>query len=108
MMNATRTWLVQRLSAAVLALYSLSAPLYVWLMHPADAQAWHRLFAAGAMRWATLIFVLAAIVHAWTGIHDILLDYVRAPRLRNALKNFAIMWLAGCAAAITIILWRLA
>ncbi len=107
-MNATRIWLIQRLSAAILAAYSLFAPMYVWLMHPAGAQAWHRLFAMGIMRWGTLLFIYAAIVHAWTGIHDILLDYVSKPGLRNVLQNLATMWLAGCATAISIVLWRIA
>ncbi|MHB0991291.1 MAG: succinate dehydrogenase, hydrophobic membrane anchor protein [Burkholderiales bacterium] len=107
-MNATRIWLSQRVSAAVLAIYSLLAPVYLWIEKPAGAQAWRDAFAAWPMRWGTLLFALAAILHAWTGIHDILLDYVSTPRLRNNLQNLAGMWLAGCAAAITIILWRLA
>ncbi|HET9112283.1 MAG TPA: succinate dehydrogenase, hydrophobic membrane anchor protein [Burkholderiales bacterium] len=107
-MNATRIWLAQRVSAALLAIYSIFAPAYLWLDKPAGAQRWHDAFAAWPMRWGTLLFALAAIVHAWTGVHDILLDYVNAPRLRNSLQNLAGMWLAGCAAAITIILWRLA
>lgn len=108
MKAAGRIWLIQRVSAAVLAIYSTLAPAYLWLDKPADAQAWRDAFAVWPMRWGTLLFALAAILHAWTGIHDILLDYVRTPRLRNSLQYLTGMWLAGCAAAIAIILWRLA
>ncbi|MHB1676550.1 MAG: succinate dehydrogenase, hydrophobic membrane anchor protein [Sulfuriferula sp.] len=106
MKSALRIWLIQRLSAAVLALYSCFAPVYVWLANPGGESGWQHIFAAWPVRWASLVFVLALALHAWVGMHDILLDYVKAPRVRGLLHGLVIAWLSGCVLIMADILWH--
>ncbi len=86
------SWLVQRLSAVVLACYALF--LAGWLMahpHP-DHAAWSGLFAGGVMRSVTLLALLALFAHAWVGVRDIVMDYVKPVAAR--LPIYALVLLA--------------
>lgn len=106
MKMAMKIWLTQRLSAVVLAVYSLLMPFYVWMHAPLDAQEWQQLFNPMPVRLATFGFVLALVVHAWTGVRDILLDYIKSPRLRGFLNAGAVLWLLACVIAVVQTLWR--
>lgn len=79
-------WLLQRLTAVVMVLYTLLL-LAIVLTHAPDSYAdWRRLFTSGIVRIATMLFFMALLYHAWVGMRDILMDYVRATGLRLALE----------------------
>jgi succinate dehydrogenase / fumarate reductase membrane anchor subunit len=46
----------------------------------------------------TLLTILAVCYHAWIGVRDIWMDYIKNTGLRLALHVFTILWLIGCAA----------
>lgn len=101
-----RGWLVQRVSAVVMALYTLLFVLAVWAARPVDHAAWKALFGQGWMRSATLLFFVSLFLHAWVGMRDILMDYVKPTGLRLALEVAVILLLVGCAGWAVQILWR--
>ncbi len=72
-----RDWLVQRITALIMALYTLLAVLVVLIEHPQGAPAWRGLLQVPVVRIATFVFVLSLCWHAWVGIRDILMDYVK-------------------------------
>ncbi|MDA8417263.1 MAG: succinate dehydrogenase, hydrophobic membrane anchor protein [Betaproteobacteria bacterium] len=72
-----RDWLVQRITALIMALYTLLAVLVVLIEHPQGASAWRGLLQVPVVRIATFVFVLSLCWHAWVGIRDILMDYVK-------------------------------
>lgn len=85
-----RAWMLQRLSALYLAGYTLWALVY-FLLHPVtDHAAWRALWAQPAMGIGAALLFIALLVHAWVGMRDVILDYVRAPLLRLAL--LALLW----------------
>jgi len=45
--------------------------------------------------------------HAWIGMRDIWMDYVKPVGIRLALHVFSILWLVGCAGWAVQVLWRL-
>ena len=47
---------------------------------------WAAIFSQQWMRFATFVVVVALAWHAWVGMRDILMDYVRATGLRLALQ----------------------
>lgn len=69
-------WLVQRVTALVMAVYTVIAVPYVALHAPARYAEWKALFAGGFFRIATMFFLAALLYHAWIGMRDILIDYV--------------------------------
>lgn len=101
-----RGWLVQRVSAVVMALYTVAFAAAVWAARPVDHAAWKALFGQGWMRFATLLFFAGLFLHAWVGMRDILMDYVKPTGLRLALEVAVILLLVGCAGWAVQILWR--
>lgn len=70
-------WLIQRVSAVILAIYAVSLLIY-FVLHPDISYAeWHSLFAQNWMKIATILLILALLFHAWVGIWTVLTDYVK-------------------------------
>jgi succinate dehydrogenase / fumarate reductase membrane anchor subunit len=99
-------WLVQRVSAAIMAIYTVIL-FGVFIVHPPNTYvAWRSLFANGWMRAATLLFLLSLVAHAWVGMRDILMDYIKPTGLRLTLEVLVILTLVIYAAWSVQILWR--
>ncbi|MHB1332110.1 MAG: succinate dehydrogenase, hydrophobic membrane anchor protein [Sulfuriferula sp.] len=105
--GALSMWLVQRISAVLLAAYSLFFPVWLALHWPLDFPAWRGLFMPLPIRIMTLLFVAALALHAWVGMRDIFMDYVHSLGLRLALHSTALLWLVVCVIWAGAILWRL-
>jgi succinate dehydrogenase / fumarate reductase membrane anchor subunit len=89
-----RDWLTQRITAAIMAIYTV-VMFVVFLRHPPSIYAaWKDLFAQGWMRIATLLFAVSLAWHAWVGVRDILMDYVKPDGLRLALQVLTLLTLA--------------
>jgi succinate dehydrogenase / fumarate reductase, membrane anchor subunit len=103
-----RDWLVQRVSAALMALFTLVLLVQVLTTSgPIGYNEWAGIFAAQWMKFLTFSVIIALIWHAWVGIRDIWMDYVKPVGLRLALHVFTLVWLVGCAGWALSVLWRL-
>jgi succinate dehydrogenase / fumarate reductase, membrane anchor subunit len=101
-----RDWLAQRVTAVIMALYTVIMA-GVFLNHaPFTYSSWKALFAQGWMRVATLLFALSLAWHAWVGMRDILMDYVKPDGLRLALRIGVLLLLAAYVGWTIQILWR--
>jgi succinate dehydrogenase / fumarate reductase membrane anchor subunit len=100
------SWLTQRLSAVVMATYTVILAIALWLHPPRDHAAWKGLFALGWFRVATLLFFVSLLLHAWVGMRDILMDYVKPTGWRMALELLVILTLVVYAGWAAQILWR--
>jgi succinate dehydrogenase / fumarate reductase membrane anchor subunit len=101
-----RGWLVQRISAIVMALYTAGFVVALAAAKPAGYADWKALFGHGWMRFATLLFVVSVLLHAWVGMRDILMDYVKPTGWRLALQIVVVLVLVGAAGWAVEILWR--
>jgi succinate dehydrogenase / fumarate reductase membrane anchor subunit len=102
-----RDWLAQRITGALIALYALF--LAAWLLaspRPVDYAAWKGLFASGWMRVATLLLAVSLVWHAWVGVRDILMDYIKPAGIRLALQVGVLLTLAAYLGWTVQILWR--
>jgi succinate dehydrogenase membrane anchor subunit len=100
-----RDWLVQRVTAVIMAAYSVILAVVLLAGGPITYGAWKALFARGWMRVATLLFAASLVWHAWIGVRDILMDYVKPTGTRLALQVLVIVLLAGCIGWTVQILW---
>ena len=100
-----KDWLAQRATAVVMALYTLLLLGIALYQGGIDYASWTALFAHPAFRIATLLFGLALLWHAWIGMRDIWMDYVKSVGLRLTLQIATIVWLVVCAAWTVQILW---
>jgi succinate dehydrogenase / fumarate reductase membrane anchor subunit len=101
-----RDWLAQRITAAIMAGYTLIVGAVVLKNSPSTYPAWKELFTQGWMRVATLLFVVSFAWHAWVGVRDILMDYVKPDGLRLTLQVLTLLMIAGYVGWAIQILWR--
>ena len=93
--SGLRSWIIQRLSAVYLALFLLYALAAFNMNPPVSYQQWHDWFARPAMNIASGLFFIALLLHAWIGIRDVILDYVKPFSLRlTMLVVIGFAWLA--------------
>jgi succinate dehydrogenase / fumarate reductase membrane anchor subunit len=100
-----KDWLAQRVTAVVMLVYTLVLLLALGRA-PVTHASWKALFAQGWMRFASFLFVASVLIHAWIGVRNIWMDYVKHTGLRLALQVATILWLVGCAGWAMRILWR--
>jgi succinate dehydrogenase membrane anchor subunit len=101
-----RDWLAQRITAAIMAVYTLIVAAVFLKSSPFTYAAWKDLFAQGWMRVATLLFAASLAWHAWVGVRDILMDYVKPDGLRLALQVITLLMIAAYFGWAVQILWR--
>lgn len=105
-LTGLRAWTVQRLSALYMALFLLVAAGYLFL-HPVHAfTQWHALLARPPVAVACVLLFIALLGHAWVGIRDIVLDYVRLPQARLLLLALLLGWLLVLAIWLLLIMLR--
>ena len=102
-----RDWLGQRITAIALVLYTFYLLFAVMTVPTLTYSSWYRLFLNPFMKVATLLAMLALIYHAWVGIRDVLMDYIRATWMRLSLEVLTVALLAGYACWTVIILWKI-
>ncbi|MBK8064110.1 MAG: succinate dehydrogenase, hydrophobic membrane anchor protein [Betaproteobacteria bacterium] len=100
-----RDWLAQRVTAAIMAVYTVIILAVVMIGQPINYSVWKDLFGHGWMRVATLVFGVSLGWHMWVGVRDILMDYVKPAGLRLTLQ-VALITLAGYLGWTVQILWR--
>jgi succinate dehydrogenase / fumarate reductase membrane anchor subunit len=74
---------------------------------PLGYDRWAAIFSAQWMKFLTFVVIAALLWHAWVGVRDIWMDYVKPVAVRLALQVFTIVWLVGCAGWAIQVLWRL-
>ena len=94
-------WLLQRLTAVVMAVYTLGLLICLVMHAPASYAEWKSIFSGTFVRLATMLFFVALLYHAWVGMRDILMDYIHATGMRLALQTavgiallFYLIWTA--------------
>ncbi|WP_137895200.1 succinate dehydrogenase, hydrophobic membrane anchor protein [Ramlibacter sp. 2FC] len=103
-----RDWLSQRVTGGLMALFTLVVLAQViFTAGPIGYDKWAGIFAAQWMKVLTFSMIVALLWHAWVGVRDIWMDYVKPVGLRLALDIFTIVWLVGCAGWAIQVLWRL-
>ncbi len=104
----TRDWLAQRATAALIALFTLIVLAKLLLTSgPIGYETWAGIFAAQWMKTLTFSVLIGLFYHAWVGVRDIWMDYVKPAGIRLALHVFTIVWLVGCLGWAIQVLWRL-
>jgi succinate dehydrogenase / fumarate reductase, membrane anchor subunit len=102
-----RDWLAQRVTAVLMALFTVALLVQVLLPGPLDYDRWAGIFSQQWMKALTFVVILSLAYHAWVGMRDIWMDYVQPLGIRLGLHVFTIVWLLACAGWAIQVLWRL-
>ncbi len=100
-----KDWLVQRVTALVMVLYTLLWLAIVLIHGGVDYALWQALFASGAFRIATLLFWLALLWHAWVGMRDVWMDYLKPTAVRLTVEALTVLILFAYAVWLLDLLW---
>ena len=101
-----KDWLAQRVTAVVMLVYTIVFLLALG-RGPVTHASWKALFAQEWMRLASFLFVASVLIHAWIGVRNIWMDYIKHTGLRLVLEVATVLWLVGCAGWAMQILWRI-
>ncbi len=103
-----RDWLSQRITAAVMAIFTLLLLAQViFSKGPVGYDKWAGIFSAQWMKVLTFAVIVSLLYHVWVGMRDVWMDYIKPVWLRLSLQVFTIVWLVGCAGWAIQVLWRL-
>lgn len=102
-----RDWLSQRVTAVLMALFTLAVIVQVLLPGPMGYDRWAGIFSSQWMKVLTFVVIVSLHAHVWVGVRDVLMDYVKPVGARLTLQAATIAWLVGCAGWSVQVLWRL-
>ena len=102
-----RDWMVQRISAVLIAVYFISLTI-VCMSHLDQLAAysfWAELMASALFRWSTACILFLMVWHAWIGLWTVMTDYVHHRCLQRLLLVIVAVLLIGYFAWGVSILW---
>ncbi len=102
-----RDWLAQRATSVVMALFTVALVVQVLLPGPLDYYRWSAIFSRQWMKVLTFVVIVSLLYHAWVGMRDIWMDYIKPVGMRLTLDIATLAWLVGCAGWAVQVLWRL-
>jgi succinate dehydrogenase / fumarate reductase membrane anchor subunit len=102
-----RDWLAQRVTALVMAAYAVLFVGMLLACAPSTHEEWRAVFAPQWMRLASFVFFVSVFWHAWIGMRDILMDYVKPVSVRLGLQVATVLLLVAYMAWAAQILWSI-
>ncbi len=102
-----RDWLSQRITAVLMAIFTIVLLAQVIFGGPLGYERWAGIFSSQWMKVLTFVVFISLGWHAWVGVRDIWMDYVKPVALRLVLQVATIVWLVGCMGWAVQVLWRL-
>lgn len=100
-----KDWLAQRVTALVMVVYTILFAAILLLRTPTGFDQWRAIFAPQWMRLATFVLILSLFWHAWIGVRDILMDYIKPTWLRLGLQVVVVLLLVAYTGWAIQILW---
>ncbi|MDD2684604.1 MAG: succinate dehydrogenase, hydrophobic membrane anchor protein [Gallionella sp.] len=86
-----RDWLIQRVTAVVMVLYIATLGVLLCLQPQINYDTWTALFSSLWLRTASLLFLLCLFYHAWIGVRDIVMDYIKPASIRLVIHVLVIL-----------------
>lgn len=102
-----RDWIAQRATALFMVIFTVLFIAAALGLPEMTYQTWSGLFRNGIVRFFAFLFFLALFYHAWIGVRDIFMDYIKPVGVRLALHLVTVFLLVGYAGWAAQILWRL-
>jgi succinate dehydrogenase / fumarate reductase, membrane anchor subunit len=91
--NGLVDWLVQRVSALIIGVYSVFLMIHI-LCHPhMDFGQWQLLFSALWFKLFSVVTLLSICAHAWVGLWTVFTDYIKCAKLRVFLEVVLVLLL---------------
>ncbi len=102
-----RDWLAQRITAVLMALFTVALVVQVLLPGEMGYARWSAIFGRQWMKLLAFVTVVALLYHVWVGMRDVIMDYVKPVGAKLVLQVGVIVWLVACGGWAVQVLWRL-
>jgi len=102
-----RDWLGQRITAVLMAIFTIVVLVQFLMPGELGYDHWSAIFSQQWMKVLTFVTILSLAFHAWVGVRDIWMDYVKPVGVRLCLQVISLVWVVGCAGWAIQVLWRL-
>ena len=93
--NGLKDWLIQRLTAVYLALYSIVFVVMWATCSPWTYASWTAWFHMPWFQVMTAIMLFSLLLHAWIGIWTVTTDYIKSTMLRLVVQALVLFVLLG-------------
>ena len=104
--NGVTDWLIQRVSAIVLIMYTICVVGFVALNSGFGYEAWVEFFSHQAMEVFTILALISICSHAWIGMWAIGSDYLRPHLMGSIANSLRFIYQIGCVLiTIVYLLW---
>ena len=84
--SGSRDWIMQRISAVVLAVYAVVMVAFFLFNGSVGYAQWVMFIMSMPMRLLSLLAIVALAVHAWVGMWTVFTDYIKSTGLRIVLQ----------------------
>lgn len=88
--SGVRDWVMQRISAVVLAVYAVVMVCF-FLFNKVDFALWQAFMLSLPMKLFSFVALLSLVAHAWVGMWTVLTDYVKSSPVRLVLQSLIIV-----------------
>ena len=94
--HGLRAWIIQRISAIYMVAYLVYFLIHLIINPPHSYQDWHGWLTGSAVGIGTALFFIALLIHAWVGVRDVIMDYVKPLALRFSFLSLLGLMLLAC------------
>lgn len=88
-------FLIQRVTSIYLAGFTVYLLIHLGLSPAKDYAAWSSYFASDVVRLAWGLFFISLLLHSWTGLRSIYLDYVKPAWVRFTVQLLTLLALVA-------------
>jgi succinate dehydrogenase / fumarate reductase membrane anchor subunit len=100
-----KDWLAQRVTAIVMAIFTVVLLATFLSANNFSYEGWASLFARQWFKLFSMVTLFGLFYHAWVGVRDIWMDYVKPVGIRLTLQIATVLALLAYAAWTVQILW---
>jgi succinate dehydrogenase / fumarate reductase membrane anchor subunit len=96
-LSGLRAWVIQRFTAVYMLLFLAFVLFHFAFYPPHSYEEWHGWIARPFVWTSAALFFVALLMHAWVGLRDVMMDYMKPVQLRISLLALLFLILAGLA-----------
>ena len=93
--SGLKAWLVQHITAVYMLLCTIIGGIFLIAQQPISYTTWKGWMAQPLFSLSVLLLFIALLLHAWVGVRNVLIDYIKPISLRIFLLSLLAFGLVG-------------
>lgn len=94
--SGLKAWVIQRITALYIGAFALYLLMQLLFSSDVTYQQWQAQLASPAMAITLWLFIIAILIHAWVGMRDIAIDYIKPIAIRVSVLTAFAFFLIAC------------